>query len=206
MQEIINKIAFLGKDLVKEILDNSTIKEIPKGTEILKVEQHIKVIPIVLTGLVKVYSRFDERELLLYYIKEKESCVMTFSASINHEPSKVFATTIEDSVILLLPAAKLPGWLIKHPSLNTLFYQQFNLRYTEMLDTIRHVLIEKMDKRLYDYLLEKSILMGLPILKISHQQIANDLGTVREVISRIMKKLEGEGKVVQHSNSVEIIH
>jgi|TARA_R110000737_G_scaffold352891_1_gene400875 CRP/FNR family transcriptional regulator len=205
MQEASNKIAFLGPELVEEILKFSTIQEIPKGTEILKEEQYIKVLPLVLTGLVKVYSRFDDRELLLYYIQQKESCVMSFSASINHEPSKVFAVTEEDSTILLLPAEKLPEWLIKYPKLNNLFYQQYNLRYTEMLETIRHVLIDKMDKRLHDYLVEKSRLTGKSKLKISHQQIANDLGTVREVVSRIMKKLEGENLVSQKSDGIKVL-
>jgi len=205
MQEASNKIAFLGPELVEEILKFSTIQEIPKGTEILKEEQYIKVLPLVLTGLVKVYSRFDDRELLLYYIQQKESCVMSFSASINHEPSKVFAVTEEDSTILLLPAEKLPVWLIKYPKLNNLFYQQYNLRYTEMLETIRHVLIDKMDKRLHDYLVEKSRLTGKSKLKISHQQIANDLGTVREVVSRIMKKLEGENLVSQKSDGIKVL-
>ena len=88
---------------------------------------------------------------------------------------------------------------------NTLFCQQFNLRYSELLDTIHHVLFDKMDKRLYDYLKKKILLTNKNPIKISHRQIATELGTAREVISRVMKKLENEGKLKQHTNSIELL-
>jgi CRP/FNR family transcriptional regulator, anaerobic regulatory protein len=205
MEAIRKKLAFLGPELVAEILSAAVVKDFPKGTELLREEQYVKVLPLVLEGLVKVYSRFEERELLLYYIQPTESCVMSFSASLNNEPSRVFAVTEEASKILLIPVDKLPNWLRSFPSLNQLFYQQYNQRYTELLDTIQHVLLDKMDKRLHDYLLAKSELTKQRTLKISHQYIANELGTVREVISRVMKKLETEGKVQQIGNSIKIL-
>jgi CRP/FNR family transcriptional regulator, anaerobic regulatory protein len=205
MEAIRKKLAFLGPELVAEILTAAVVKDFPKGTELLREEQYVKVLPLVLEGLVKVYSRFEERELLLYYIQPTESCVMSFSASLNNEPSRVFAVTEEASKILLIPVDKLPNWLRSFPSLNQLFYQQYNQRYTELLDTIQHVLLDKMDKRLHDYLLAKSELTKQRTLKISHQYIANELGTVREVISRVMKKLETEGKVQQIGNSIKIL-
>jgi CRP/FNR family transcriptional regulator len=79
------------------------------------------------------------------------------------------------------------------------------MRYGEMLDTINHVLFDKLDKRLLDHLTKKSQLTGKNPIKISHRQIANELGTAREVISRTMKKLESEGLVIQHSHEIEIV-
>jgi CRP/FNR family transcriptional regulator len=204
MNDIAEKLSFLGPEFISEIEQSAILKEIPKGTEILRQEQYVKVLPIVLTGLVKVFSRFKERELLLYYIQPSESCIMTFSAAINQETSKVFAVTEEDTKLLLLPVEKLSGWLKTYPVLNTLFFQQFNLRYLELLDTIHHVLIDKMDKRLYDYLKEKARLTKKDTFKITHGQIANELGTVREVVSRVMKKLESEGKVEQMGTTIKI--
>ena len=204
MNDIALKLYFLGQEFISEIQETAVLKEIPKGTEILRQEQYVKVLPIVLTGLVKVFSRFKERELLLYYIQPSESCIMTFSAAINQETSKVFAVTEEDTKLLLLPVEKLSGWLKTYPVLNTLFFQQFNLRYLELLDTIHHVLIDKMDKRLYDYLKEKARLTKKDTFKITHGQIANELGTVREVVSRVMKKLESEGKVEQIGTTIKI--
>lgn len=200
-----NLLSFLKPRLLDELIKKSTLKEFSKGTEILREEQYVKVLPIVLNGLVKVYSRFDEKELLLYYIEPAQSCVMTFYAALKNTPSKVFATTEEDSKILLIPVQYLPNWLKEYPGFNELFYNQFNLRYSELLDTIRHLLLDKMDKRLYDHLKKKSELTKSNSIKMSHSQIANELGTAREVITRVLKKLETDNKVVQNAGEIKII-
>ncbi|WP_323789763.1 Crp/Fnr family transcriptional regulator [Psychroserpens sp.] len=201
----INILSFLKPDLLDEILEESTIKAFPKGTEILREHQFVKVLPIVVEGFVKVYSRFDEKELLLYYIEPAQSCVMSFYAALKNTPSKVFAVTEEESKILLIPVPLLPKWLNEYPEFNELFYNQFNLRYSELLDTISHLLLNKMDKRLLDHLNRKIELTNGTSIKISHSQLANELGTVREVISRVMKKLETEGLVIQNSGVIKII-
>jgi len=204
-EEIKKRLLYLGNDLVSEILENAIIKEIPQDTEILRQGQYVKVIPLVLEGLIKVFSRHNEKELLLYYIEPNESCVMSFAASLKNEPSRVFALTEEDTTAILLPAEKVSKWVKQYPDINMLFFQQYNKRYSDLLNTINHVLFEKMDKRLYDYLKEKVALTNRNPLKISHRQIANELGTAREVVSRLMKKLESEKKVKQHIKSIEIL-
>lgn len=203
--DIPQALSHLKPDLIDEILSFSEIQEIPQEIEILREGQYVKVIPIVIEGLIRVYSQHKDRELLLYYIKPNESCIMSFAASLKNEPSKVFAITEENTKALLLPVDKVASWTKHFPDINTLFFQQYNLRYTELLDTIHHVLFDKMDKRLYDYLVEKVELTNKNPLKMSHRQIANELGTVREVISRVMKKLESEGTIRQHSNSIELL-
>jgi CRP/FNR family transcriptional regulator len=200
-----NILSFLKPKLLDELIKKSTLKEFPKGTEILREEQYVKVLPIVINGLVKVYSRFDEKELLLYYIEPAQSCVMTFYAALKNTPSKVFAITEEESKILLIPVQYLPNWLQEYPVFNDLFYNQFNLRYSELLDTIRHLLLDKMDKRLYDHLKKKSDLTKSNSVKMSHHQIANELGTAREVITRVLKKLETDEKVIQNAGEIKII-
>ncbi|MFA5329845.1 MAG: Crp/Fnr family transcriptional regulator [Prolixibacteraceae bacterium] len=191
-------------ELLTEINRNSILKTIPEGTEILREGQYIKVIPVVISGLIKVFTRYEDKELLLYYIKPNESCIMSFSASLKNQPSKIFAVTEEDTQALLLPVDKVVGWTKQFPDINSLFFQQFNMRYSELLDTINHLLFDQMDKRLYDYLVKKSNLSVSSRLKISHRQIASELGTAREVISRVMKKLENEGKVKQSNSFIEI--
>jgi len=198
-------LSFLTPDLVDKILNESSTKEIPKETEILREQQYVKVLPIVLEGLVKVYSRFNEKELLLYYIEPSQSCVMSFYAALKNTPSKVFAQTEENSKILFLPVRFLPVWLKEYPEFNELFYNQFNLRYSELLDTISHLLLDRMDKRLYDHLKRKTELLNNKAVKMSHSQLANELGTAREVVSRVMKKLETDGKVEQYAGEIKII-
>ena len=198
-------LSFLKPDLVDKILKESNIKEFPKGTEILREQQYVKVLPLVIDGLVKVYSRFDEKELLLYYIEPAQSCVMTFYAALKNIPSKVFAVTEADSRIILIPVHLLPKWLKEYTDFNELFYNQYNLRYSELLDTISHLLLDKMDKRLYNYLKKKLELTNSKSIIMSHNQISNELGTAREVITRVLKKLEIDGKVIQKSGEIRII-
>lgn len=205
MIETIKALQYLHPDLVNEITENSSVVDVPKDTELLKEGQYVKVIPIVMEGLIKVFTRHEDKELLLYYIQPNESCIMSFSASLKNDPSKVFAITEENTRALLLPVDKVADWTKQFPDINTLFFQQYNLRYSELLDTINHVLFDKMDKRLLDYLHKKVQLTGNNPIRLSHRQIANELGTAREVISRVMKKLENEGKVKQHAHSLEIL-
>jgi CRP/FNR family transcriptional regulator len=200
-----NILSFLPKELQQKILSESTIQQFAKGTKILREQQYVKVLPIVIEGLVKVNSSFNEKELLLYYIEPAQSCVMSFYAALKNTPSKIFAETEEDSTILLIPVRYLPIWLKDYPKFNDLFYSQFNLRYSELLDTISHLLLDKMDKRLYDHLKRKTTLINSKSIKVSHVQLANELGTAREVVSRVMKKLEVEGKIAQNSGEIILL-
>jgi CRP/FNR family transcriptional regulator, anaerobic regulatory protein len=196
---------FLGPELLEEVLKHGIIKDIPAGTEILSEGQYVKVIPVVMEGLIKVYSRYEDKELLLYYIEPFESCIMSFSASLKNEPSTIFAVTEENTHALLLPANKVSEWVRKYNGINQLFYQQYNQRYTDLLDTIKYLLFYKLDKRILEYLVEKSRLKGDKIINIRHKQIAIELGTAREVITRVLKKMEKEGKVRQLANGIEIL-
>jgi CRP/FNR family transcriptional regulator len=151
-----------------------------------------------------VYTGENDKELLIYYIQPGETCVMSFSAGLKNEKSKVVAITKETTTTLLLPADKLSKWLYEYPILNQLFYQQYDLRYTEMINTIHHLLFDKLDKRLLDYLKEKVSISHTNPIKISHKEIAVDLGTAREVVSRLIKKLENHKKLKQHVDCIEL--
>ncbi|MCG9910972.1 MAG: Crp/Fnr family transcriptional regulator [Flavobacteriales bacterium] len=198
-------LSILPSPLREKVIESSVLHHFPKGTEILREEQYVKGVPLVISGLVKVYSRFDDKELLLYYIEPSQSCVMTFYAALKNTPSKVFACTEEDTEILLIPVELLPVWMREFPDFNELFFNQFNLRYVELLDTIGHLLLDKMDKRLYEHLRKKSQLMNENPIKMSHSQLANELGTVREVITRVLKKLENDEKIEQTSEGIKIM-
>ncbi|MBL7747225.1 MAG: Crp/Fnr family transcriptional regulator [Chitinophagaceae bacterium] len=202
--EIKKYLQDFSEELLAEIASHAQIKEVPAGAEILREGQYVKVLPIVLEGLVKVFTRYEEKELLLYYIGSTQSCIMSFSAGLSNSPSRIFAITEEDSLLLLLPTDKLNNWVKKFPAINDLFYQQYNLRYTEMLDTINSLLFGRMDHRLYNYLLEKSKLKGEKILSLRHKKIAAEMGTAREVVTRVLKRLEQEGKVRQLPEGIEI--
>lgn len=198
------RFKYLGKDLLLELIAVSELKKLPANTELVRKGQYVKSVPIVLDGLVKVFTQFEDKELLLYYIQPEQSCIMSFSSCINNDKSKIFAITEEESTILLIPSEKIAKWVIKFPTINLLFYQQYDLRYAELVDTIHQMLYHKLDKRLLNYLLETVKVTGKNPIKISHKEIANDLGTAREVVSRLIKKLERQGMLKQHHDTIEL--
>ena len=195
----------LNPQLTTEIINYSNVAEVPKNTEVMHEGQYVKAIPIVTKGLIKVFTRHEDKELLLYYIKPGESCIMSFDACLKNTPSKVFASSEENSTVLLLPTEQVFRWMKEYPEFNSLFFLQYNIRYSELLDMINQLLFEKMDKRLLEYLKAKAKLTGKNPVKISHRQIANDLATAREVVSRVVKKLENEGKVIQLATEIKIV-
>ena len=190
-----SKLNFLGIDLIDEIIEISQIMEVPKDTIILDNGQYVKVLPILLSGLVKVFFKYEEKELLLYYLEEAETCVMSYMSCIKNSPSRILAITEEDSVLLALPSNKIQYLSDKYPRFNLLFQSQFDKRYGDLLITINQLIFNKLDIRVYDFLKKKSTVKNKLNIKITHKQIASELGTAREVVSRIMKKLEFEGKI-----------
>jgi CRP/FNR family transcriptional regulator, anaerobic regulatory protein len=199
-----SKFNYLGIELLQQIMGVSDIKKFPNKMELIREGQYVKVIPIVLNGLVKVYTQFEDKELLLYYVRPEQSCIMSFSSCLKNEKSKIFAVTEEESTILLIPSDKVASWVTEFPTINKLFYQQYDLRYSELIDTINHLLFYKLDRRLLDYLTKKINVTGKNPIKVSHKEIANELGTAREVVSRLVKKLEGQNKLKQHHDSIEL--
>ncbi|MCU0381000.1 MAG: Crp/Fnr family transcriptional regulator [Chitinophagaceae bacterium] len=198
-------LSFLDGPLLEAFAEYGDWVELGPGVQLLREGQYVKVVPIVLEGLVKVYTQTDQKELLLYFIQPKESCIMSLSAVMHNDPSKIFALTEEKSTLLLIPAGKITQWLKEFPRLNDLFYQQYDQRYAELIETIQQLLFNRLDQRIYEYLDELARLKGTRTLNIRHRQIAQDLGTAREVITRTLKKLEKEGKVSQVDGGIVLL-
>jgi CRP/FNR family transcriptional regulator, anaerobic regulatory protein len=198
-------LPFMGDELQQVFAEDGIIMDLESGKEILHEGKSVKMIPLVLEGLIKVYTRNEERELLLYYIEARESCVMSFLAGIKNQPSKIFAITEKPTKVLLLPSRKVEKWIHQFPALNTLFYDLYNVRYSELIDTLNQLIFQKMDGRLLDYLKEKSRVSASHLLDLRHREIALELGTSREVITRVLKKLEKEGKIRQQDRGIELI-
>ena len=200
MENIHQALSFIPSYLRRQILEKGQLAEFPAGTELLREGQYVKVVPIVLNGLIKVSARFDKGELLLYYIKPVESCIMSFTAVIEEAPSRVFAVTEVPTEVILIPTLLVREWTQKYPAFNQLYFQQYHNRYNDLLSNIRHLLFDKLDQRLLHYLRQKAELKNTRVLHLHHREIATDLGTAREVITRLLKRLESEALVRQLEN------
>lgn len=198
-------LTFLERELVDQIVAYSQVELFDTDTVLIRDGQYLKHLPLIIFGTIKVYSQSDNKELLLYYIKPSQSCIISFAAINYNEPSKVFAVTTERSKILLLPSSKVSGWKNEFPRFNQLFLDLYHTRYLDLLETINQLVFSSLDKRLIAYL--KRHLADNPnqVLKLKHHEIARDLGTAREVISRILKKLEKEGLIEQNTAGIKLL-
>ena len=192
--------------LTKKISEISSVQQFSNGDVILREGQFIKVIPLLISGLVKVYKEDEEDgEVLLYYIKPGESCVMSMTALVKNETSKVKGVVEEDAEILLLPAKEVVSIAKKYPRWNDFIYDLFSQKYAELLNVITTLTFSKKDTRLLNYLKEQAELKHSSLINKTHQEIAFDLGSSREVISRILKKLENERKVKLSQGKIELM-
>jgi CRP/FNR family transcriptional regulator len=193
-------------DLIREIEDKSKVVKINAGEVILDIGQTVRTIPIIVEGTVKV-SRIDEdgHELLLYYINPNESCAMTFTCCMQQYPSEIRAIAEENVVMLAIPVSLMDEWLVKFPTWKSFVMKSIRGRFNELLKTIDQIAFQKLDERLTLYLKEKSRHMGSRFVNLSHHQIAEELGTSRVVISRLLKKLENDGKVLLFRNQIKIM-
>lgn len=193
-------------ELVEEIKKNAQEVSLKEGAVLLDIGQTVRVIPIVLSGTLKI-SRIDDEghELFLYYIHPNESCAMTFTCCMEQHTSEIRAVADEDSVILTIPMAAMDQWMIKFPSWKSFIMKTIRSRFNELLVMIDQIAFQRLDERLVHYLKEKSKTSHSALINLSHEQIAIDLASSREVISRLLKRLEHEGKVILFRNQIKLL-
>ncbi|GAA4445955.1 Crp/Fnr family transcriptional regulator [Ravibacter arvi] len=207
MENLLNISDFnASPELREKLLQYSIKKTAPAGSVILNENGYIKAIPIVTKGSIRVI-RTDEdgREILLYYIKSGESCIMSFLGGLHNEASKVKAEVEEDAEILFLPIDKVPLFIKEYPDWLDYIFRLYHKRFEELLEMVNDIAFKKVDDRLLILLRKKSELTGSQTLQVTHEQLANELGTARVVVSRLLKQLEEEGKVKLGRNKISIL-
>ncbi|WP_298902997.1 Crp/Fnr family transcriptional regulator [uncultured Psychroserpens sp.] len=195
----------LEKELLEDIEKHSTVAYFDVNEHIVEQGKYIKFLPIVLKGNVKVYSHEDAFEFLLYYISSGESCIYSFAHTFNNQPAEFSAIAETNSELLMLPIAKVKQWLNTYPSFGNLILSDYQRHYNDLLQTTKQITCYNLDQRLLDYLRQKCKMEKSNILSISHKTIANDLGTSREVISRVLKKLRTANSVVQIGRKIKVL-
>lgn len=189
-------LAPLDSALIDDMLAKGRMVELPGDTPLLREGAYVKELPMVIGGLVRVYMDHDGKELLLYYIEPSESCVMSFSALLDHSPSRVNAVAEAPTKLLLLSESDVRHWLRTHPTFAELMFRLYHERYTDLLDTMEQVAFGDLPSRLLEHLQKLSRLRGSKLLDVRHAKLAQELGSAREVITRTLGKLEREGRIV----------
>ncbi|MBS1920135.1 MAG: Crp/Fnr family transcriptional regulator [Bacteroidetes bacterium] len=192
--------------LLAELESRSILMNVSSGETLLKIGKPVTGVPLMLNGTIKVSRENDEgQELLLYYITSGETCPMTLTCFMTSQLSSVTASTEEDSSFWVVPGNVVEELFVSHPAWKKFVMNTILDGLTQIIKSVDDVAFKKMDDRLIAYMKQRSNITGSSLINVSHQQIADDLGTNRVVISRLLKKLETDKKLLLYRNQIKLL-
>jgi CRP/FNR family transcriptional regulator, anaerobic regulatory protein len=193
-------------ELLDKLHEYGQLKSYKEGEVIINESSYIRAIPIVISGSIRVMRTDDSgREIFLYYIRSGESCIMSFLGGIHHDTSKVKAVAEEQTNILYIPIERVTELIRNYPEWLDYIFRLYHKRFEELLQVINAVAFQKVDERLMNLLLLKVQHNHHSTLTITHEQLANELGTARVVVSRLLKQLEEKGTVKLGRNKITLV-
>lgn len=192
--------------LVEDIENNAIEQTISAGTTIMRTGQYIKNTVLVLSGSIKIYREDEDGgEFFMYYLQPGQACAISMICAAKNEQSQIMAKVVEDAELVMIPIHLMDKWMMQHRSWYEFVIETYRSRFEEVLTVIDSIAFRAMDERLEYYLKRHKDACGCSDLKLSHQEIANELNTSREVISRLLKKLEQRGHLKLHRNHIELL-
>lgn len=206
--------AITDPNLLEAILKHGKVYELEAGESLIEPGQYIKMVPLILQGSIKVLRMdTDGRELFLYYLDAGDSCAVTLTCCSNLQKSDIKAVAEEKTKVIGIPFGLHETWTNEYRQWKDFVALTYQTRFQELLNALDAVAFKKMDERLLNYIIIKSKQLKTNELSITHQEIATELGTSREVISRLMKQLEkiklielGRNKVYVRQNIEEFMN
>lgn len=198
---------FKEPELVDAIANVAKEVNVKEGDSIIKIGEYIRSTPLITQGLLKIVRQDDEgHEILLYYLDGGNTCVMTVTCCMKQEKSKIKAIAEIDTHLLLIPFHYMDEWMRNFRSWRNFILQTYSARFEEMLSTLDSVAFESLDTRLLRYLGDRERALNTNEFHITHQQIAQELNSSREAVSRLLKKLENRGNIQLGRNRIKIIN
>ncbi len=197
---------FYDSALKDEIAKVGFVKTLKEGIHLMDVGQYVKTIPLIVDGKLKIFREDEEgNELFLYYLYPGEACAISLVCTINDRISQVRAVAMEDTQIISIPIENMDKFMMTYRSWYQFVVRTYGLRLNEMLNTIDSIAFLKMDERLLEYLEKAAKVTGSNTINDTHQNIATELNTSREVISRLLKQMERKGLVKLSRNHIEVL-
>ena len=195
-----------SNELLNEIESNATYQTIKAGEVIMRTGQYFKSTVLVLSGQIKIYREDDDGgEFLMYYLQPGQACALSMICATKNEKSQIMAKVIEDAELVLIPLPLMDRWMMQHRSWYEFVIETYRSRFEEVLEVVDNIAFRAMDERLEFYLKRHQEACGCSEIKLSHQEIATELNTSREVISRLLKKMEQRGLLKLHRNQIEVL-
>lgn len=195
----------LEPELLEQIEKEGSIKVIPAGEVMMRTGQYVKSTMLILEGMVKIFrENEDGNEFLMYYLQPGEACAISLVCASKMEASKVMAKTMEATTVLMIPIQLMDEWMSKYKSWYYFVLESYRNRFEELLTLIDQVAFRNMDERLLFYLQQYAEVNQTNTINLSHQQIADELNSSREVISRLLKKMEQRKMLSLHRNYIAL--
>lgn len=192
--------------LLTELEQVAQLRTAEAGTVLMEPGKPIYHVPIVLEGSIKIMRPADDGgELLLYYLNVSDSCALSMSSLLSGETSPILAIVEEKVQLLLIPVGQANAWMGCYASWRSFVFQTYHKRFDDLLQTLDMVAFRQLDERLLVYLNQKAQVAGGEHLYLTHEDIARDLNTSREVISRLLKQLERLGRVQLSRNKIRLL-
>lgn len=192
--------------LIEEITQIAQIRTFHEGDLIIDTDQYIRAMPLLLEGAIKVVREDEAKgELLLYYLEQGQTCTMSIACCMGNKKSEIRAWAEKDTTVVMIPNEQVNNWMGKYSSWRNFIISSYANRMNEMLQAVDNLAFSNMEERIVNYLQAKVNLRNDRILTLTHQDIASDLNTSRVVVSRILKKLENEDKIVLLRNEIRVL-
>lgn len=196
----------LDKALKDHLSEIGTLQEVPAGTVLLQQGQYIKYTVLVLEGRIKLYREGEDLgEFFMYYLEPGDACAISMVCVASGKASEVMAKAVEDSVVLMIPVHHMEALMKDYKSWYQFVIESYRRRFEEVLSVLDSTVFKNMDERLLSYIRSQATKLGTRELKLTHQEIATDLNSSREVVSRLLKKMEQKGIVKLNRNSIEVL-
>jgi len=190
--------------LRREFQAAASYARIPAGKDVFVEGDEPETIALLLSGSVRVYKIGETgREITLYRFGHGESCILTANAILSRKTFPAIATVEEDAEAVLIPADAFRGWVRRYDLWREFFFNLLSERLSTVLAVVDEVVFQRMDRRVASLLLQKSKMQN-PI-RITHQEIAAELGSSREVISRILEDFSQAGWVKAGRGNIEVL-
>lgn len=182
-------------------------KTIPEGVTMMEPGSKIEYVPLILDGSIRVMREDSEgRELFLYYLHEGDTCAISLNCCLASGQSEILAVAETEVQILMIPVRFIESWMDEFYCWKNFIMSTYRSRFEELLQTLDSVAFQKMDDRILQYLRERSIAQNSNTLEGTHQKIADEIHSTREVVSRVLKQLERRDFIKLGRNKIELLH
>lgn len=191
--------------LTHRLAELGTLKTFEEGEELMRTGQYFRSTMLIVEGLVKLYREGDNGgEFFVYYIEPGNACALSMVCASQQKTSELMARAMTPSKAIMVPIDKMDALMLEHKSWYYFVLETYRARFEEMLTVVDAIAFKAMDERLEFYLINQARTLETTIIKTTHQEIANDLNTSREVISRLLKKMEQNGMISLHRNQIDM--